>query len=95
MQTNIRIILMVTIAGIGALMFGSSLATAAFAQWGSGTSQSIQQTNKCAYATCSNIGTNVAGGGAGSTSQSIDQTNNCIAAKCSNTATNIAGFKWW
>lgn len=93
MQTKIRIFLMATIAaGIGALMIGSSLPTAAFAQWRSSTSQSITQENNCAYAQCSNTGTNVAGGG-GSTSQTINQENNCYFAKCSNHATNIAG--WW
>jgi hypothetical protein len=84
-------------AGIAALMIGSSLATAAFAQMGR-TSQSITQTNQCAGAQsaviCSNTGTNVAGGGGGSTSQSIRQTNECFGFKsfvdCSNTAKNIA-----
>jgi hypothetical protein len=88
-------------AGIGALMIGSSLATAAFAQMAQmrpGTSQSITQTNQCAGVQsgviCSNTGTNIAGGGGGSTSQSIRQTNECFGFKsfvdCSNTAKNIA-----
>jgi predicted phage tail protein len=64
MQGNTRIILMTTIAaGIGALIIGSSLATAAFAQMWSQqqqTSQSISQTNNCEDAKCSNTATNVA-----------------------------------
>jgi hypothetical protein len=84
--------------GIGALMIASSLTSAAFAQWWRpGTSQSIQQTNNCAFAKCSNSATNVAVGGVGSTSQTIQQTNNCAFAKCSNSATNVAArsWNWW
>jgi hypothetical protein len=94
MQTNIRIIVIAAIAaGIGVLMIGSSLSTAAFAMGGmqqQQTTQSITQTNECALADCSNTGANVAVGGGGSTSQTINQENECFKADCSNFAVNVA-----
>jgi hypothetical protein len=88
MQTNIRIILMATIAvvGIGALIIGSSLATAAFAfpGPGPGTSQRINQANFCEQANCMNFGEN---SGQGS-SQSISQLNVCKQAECTNIGIN-------
>jgi hypothetical protein len=92
MQGKTRIILMATIAaGIGALMIGSSLATAAFASLGqgAGTSQRINQANiGCNEAFCGNFAQNSAHGG-GSTSQSISQVNAfCTKAVCINSASN-------